>query len=502
VAILIIIIAAINFMNLSTAQAPRRAKEVGIKKVSGSSRGSLMQQFVAESVILAFSSLVLAVIIIENALPYFSNLLGVKLQMNLFGDWFMVPALLILSLIVGLLAGTYPAFFLSSYNPALVLKGKPQEQIKHGRFRSILVILQFSISVILIVGTIIMARQLRFMLNKNLGFNKEQLMVITRAYAIGTHVKAFKEGLLNIPEVKKVTFSSAIPGHSESGKTYAVEGRTGEVMDFKVSYVDNDFFDTYGMKMASGRTFNDSFGADKGSCIVNESTVSQLNLTDPLNTRLVDGFEKLAVVGVIRNFHFESLHTGINPYLFRLKDDSTNNGYISIRLSAKATAGTIKEIEKHWDEFSKSNPFQYFFIDQDFAQKYKEEKQSAQLSIIFSILAIIVASMGLFGLTSFTIEQRTKEIGIRKAMGASITGIFYLVTREFILLVTISTIISWPLIYYIASNWLRNYYYRIHMSVWDFLAGFIIALAVAMITISFRAIQSAKTDPVETLRYE
>jgi putative ABC transport system permease protein len=502
VAVLIIIIASINFMNLSTAQASKRAKEVGIKKVSGSSKGMLIRQFTTESVLLSISSLVFALVVIENILPYFNNLLGIKLQLNLISHWFMIPLLVLFSVMVGLLAGSYPAFFLSSFNPSVVLKGKPNDKMKHGRFRSMLVILQFSISIVLIVGTIIMVRQIRFMLKKDLGFNKEQLMVITHADEIGNHVKAFKNALIKIPEVKKITSSTAVPGHSESGRTYSVEGRSGDVMDFKINYIDYDFFGTYGIKVASGRDFNESFVADKNACIVNESAVNQLNIKSPFNTYLVDGYERLNLVGIVKNFNFESLQSQINPYIFRFKDDSCNYGYFSIRLSKDATMNTIKEIERVWDEFVSDNPFQYFFMDQNFAQKYKEEKQGAQLSVIFSVLAVIIASLGLFGLTSFTIEQRTKEIGIRKTMGGTVTGIFFLISKEFVWLVSVSTIIAWPLIYVIAKKWLQNFYYHIELRPIDFLSGFMISLVIALLTISYRTIKSARTDPVTALRYE
>ncbi len=502
VAILIIVIATINFMNLSTAQASKRAKEVGIKKVSGSSKGMLIRQFATESMVLSFLSLVVAIILIENVLPYFNNLLGIKLQLNLFGNWVIIPVLLAFSVLVGLLAGSYPAFFLSSFIPSVVLRGKMNDKMRHGRLRSLLVILQFSISIILIVGTIIMVRQIRFMLNKDLGFNKEQLMVITHAEAIGNHSKTFKDALARIPEVMKVTSSTAVPGHSESGRTYTVEGRTGEVMDFRINYIDSDFFDTYGMKLSSGRTFNESFATDNTACIVNESAIKQLNLNNPFSTYFIDGYERLNLVGVVKNFHFESLQSQINPYIFRQKDEGSNYGFFSIRFSTEASARTIKEIEKVWDGFASDNPIQYFFMDQDFAQKYKEEKQSAHLSGIFSILAVIIASLGLFGLTSFTIEQRTKEIGIRKSMGATATGIFYLVSKEFVILISISTVIAWPLIYFLARKWLQNFYYRTDIKPLDFLTGFLVAILIALITISYRTIRTARTNPVEALRYE
>jgi putative ABC transport system permease protein len=502
VALLIIIIAAINFMNLSTAQSSARAKEVGIKKVSGSLKGIIIRQFLTESILLSLTSLILAVILTENILPYFNNLLGIKLQLNPFRHWYTIPALLGATLIIGLFSGSYPAFFLSSFEPIRVLKGKLNESLKNGRLRSILVIIQFSISIVLIVGTFIMFRQIRFMLYKDLGFNKNQLMIISHASAIDNHIKTFKEKLLGIPEVMKVSASTAVPGHSESGRTFVVEGRTGDVMEFKINYIDYDFFDTYGMKLYSGRFFDNTYSTDENACIVNESAVKQLNLGNPFATVLVDGFERLSIIGVAKNFNYESLQNEINPYIFKLKNNNSHNGFISIRLSPIASTKTINEIEKVWDQFAPDDPFQYFFMDQDFAVKFREERQNAQLSVLFTLLAIIIASVGLFGLVSFTIKQRTKEIAIRKILGSSIEKIFCLYLRRFILLVFLSALISWPLTYIFAKNWLQNFYYRIDLRIFDFLTGFIIVLVIVFITIGFKLLKSARTNPVNSLRYE
>ena len=502
VALLIIVIAAVNFMNLSTAQASKRAKEVGMKKVCGSSKAKLIRQFLTESILISLLSLALAIIIVENSLPYFKNMLGAKLQLNLFTHWATIPSLLLLTIAAGILAGSYPAFYLSSINPYFVLKGKPRGNIRHGKLRSILVILQFSISILLIAGTSIMVRQIRFMLNKDLGFNKEQLLVITNAGAIGSQVNAFKDAVSRLPEVLKVTSSTAVPGRSESSNSYAIEGQDGKVMDMRINYVDYDFFDTYGMVLSSGRNFNESFGTDNNAGIVNESAVKQFRSDNPLDTKLIYGNEKQTLIGIVKNFHFESLRNEIYPYIFKLKNKFTNYGYITIRLSTQASANTIKSVEKIWNDFVTSDPFQFYFLDQDFAEKYKEEKQNAQLSVLFTILAIIIASLGLFGLTSFTMEQRTKEIGIRKTMGSSTTGIFYLISNEFLLLIFISTLISWPLIYIIAKNWLQNFFYRINPSPIDFIAGLVITLITAIITISYQSLKSARTNPIEALRYE
>jgi len=340
------------------------------------------------------------------------------------------------------------------------------------------------------------------MLHKDLGFNKEQLLVIERAEAIGNHIQPFKESISKIPNVLKVAASTQVPGHSESGQSYYVDGRPGEIYDFKINYIDYDFFEAYDMKISSGRTFTDSLTTDNEACIINESAIKCLNLTHPFLSRLIDTDTKLNIIGVAKNFHFESLQNPINPYVFRVKNENNNWGFISIKLSKSYTSNTIIEIEKVWKEYASNDPLKYFFMDQDFDQKYKEEKQNAQLSVIFSFLAIIIAALGLFGLTSLAIEQRTKEIGIRKTMGASVKSIYYLISKEFIILISIATLIAWPLIYFIANNWLQNYYYRIKLRPFDFLSGFLISIVIALLIISYRTIKTARTNPIEALRYE
>ncbi|RPH31454.1 MAG: ABC transporter permease [Bacteroidales bacterium] len=508
IAFLIIIIASINFMNLSTAQASRRAKEVGIKKVSGSSRGMLIWQFISESIILTFVSLIVAVIIIKLSLPFFNNLLHANLELNFFDSWVSIPSLILLSIFVGLLAGSYPAFYLSSFSPYAVLKGTLRNSMKNGKLRSVLVILQFTISIILIIGSTIMFHQINYMVNKDLGFNKEQLVVIRRAEVIGNKVNAFKEAIMKIPGVVNVAASTAVPGHSNNHNGYMMEGRGGETYLLQTAWVDYDFFETYGMKINSGRNFDEAHTTDKDVCLINERAVKQFSITSPLTTRIINPSDDpskpdfLPIIGVINDFHFESLRSEISPYIFKFKNKGSNWGYISIRVSSGSSGGVLKEIEKVWKEFTSNDPMQYFFMDNDFDRLYTEEKQSANLSVLFTFLAILIASLGLFGLTSFTVEQRTKEMGVRKAMGATVSSLFILISREIILLVCISTLIAWPIVYFISKNWLQNYHYRISLPLFDFLLGFIIAIIIAIITISYRTIKSAMLNPSESLRYE
>jgi putative ABC transport system permease protein len=507
IAILIVLIAAINFMNLSTAQASRRAKEVGIKKVAGSTRGMLVTQFLSESFMLSFISLIIALFIIKLTLPYFNNLLGADLGLNLLDTWYTIPSLILFSLFVGLLSGSYPAFFLSSFNPYEVLKGSTKSSMNNGRLRRILVVFQFAVSILLIVGTMIMYRQIKYMLNRDLGFNKEQLIVINRAGALGNKMKSFKETVRNIPGVVNISSSTAIPGRTNNNNGYMMEGRKDETFLMATSWVDYDFLDTYGMTLADGRPFNKSFASDKDACIINETARKDFKVGDIARTRFMEPRDSgkvgyLPVIGVVKNFNFESLRNPIGPYILKFQGEDRLWGYITVRLSAQNYSRTISDIENIWKEFVSNNPLQYYFLDADFELMYKQEKQNAQMAVIFSILAILIASLGLFGLTSYTVEQRTKEIGVRKAMGSSVTGIYVVISREVIILVSISAILSWPIIYYIAGKWLENFYYRINLGALSFITGLTIALGIALLTISYRIVRAAKVNPAQSLKYE
>jgi putative ABC transport system permease protein len=507
IAILIVLIAAINFMNLSTAQASRRAKEVGIKKVEGSTRGMLITQFLGESFILSFISLIIALIIIKVSLPFFNNLLGTDLRLDLLAKWYTIPVLLVFSMIVGFLSGSYPALFLSSFNPYGVLKGNVRNSIINGQLRKALVVFQFAVSILLIVGTMIMYRQIKYMLNKDVGFNKEQLIVINRAGALGTKLKSFKDAVKDIPGVIKIAGSTAVPGRNNNKNAYLIEGRKDETLLMQTNWIDYDYLETYGMTLSSGRNFSDSFTTDQQACLVNESAVRDFGIKNPENTKFMQPrdsgkMDYIPVIGVVRNFNFESLLYPVTPYVFLFKNEKMTGGYLSVKLSVRNYANTIKEIERKWKEFTSNNPLQYYFVDQDFEQMYIKEEQNAKMAVIFSALAIFIASLGLFGLTSFTVEQRTKEIGVRKAMGSSVAGIYVVISRDVIIPVSLSAVIAWPLIYYIAGKWLENFYYKINLGVITFLAGFSLALGVAVLTISYRILRAARLNPARSLKYE
>lgn len=508
IAILILIIAAVNFMNLSTAQAIKRAKEIGIKKVCGSSQGRLVMQFLTETFILSVLALIIAVLIAELALPYVNGLLHMDLQILYFENWYTLPALLILCIIVGFLAGIYPAFYLSSFNPNRVLKGNLKGGKQNGKLRSVLVVLQFTISIILIVGTFIMFRQLNYMQSKELGFDKDQVFVISNASSLGKQVNSFKEELLNIKGVEAVSASTAVPGRNNNNNGYAIKGRLEESFLLNTSWTDPDFLTTYGLSLQSGEFFDETNKGDQDGCVLNSTAVKHYMLEDdPFATRFligedVEAPEYMPVVGIVEDFHHESLRYAITPFMIRFKSEDINWGYVSIRLSQDLSLDVAEDIEEIWGSFTNGSPMQSFFMDQFVERMYREEKRNGQLSVLFAIIGIIIAALGLYGLTSFAIVQRTKEIGIRKTYGASIARIWYLFAREIIILVVIASVIAVPLIWWVADNWLQNYPYRINIEVFDFLYGFFMAIFIALVTISYRTIKTARANPTESLRYE
>lgn len=507
VGLLILVIASINFMNLSTAQATKRAKEVGLKKVVGSSRGLLVGQFITETVILSFLALLVAILILQLVLPSFNNLLSLELSMQYFNHWAIIPSLVALALIVGLSAGSYPAFYLSAFNPNTVLKGKAGTSSEGIFLRKGLTVLQFAISILLISGSIVMYKQLNYMQNKDVGFEKENILVIKNTEIIGDQIETLKNELQGLPGVVSVAASTAVPGRGNNNNGYMIKGRNDETFLMQTIWADYDFLETYGMEMADGRFFDPEMLTDREACIINECTVEDYQLSDPFATRVIvpngeDEQEVMPVIGVVRDFHFESLRNDIAPVLFRFKDEEFNWGYLSVRIQPEMANRIIGESEELWGSFTAEDPLQYFFMDDDFNRFYKEEEQNAQLSIVFTILAIVIASLGLYGLTAFSLQQRIREIGIRRTFGATMGNIWYMICKDVMILVGVATLIAWPLLYWVVSSWLQNYPYRISLQPVDFLAGFILAVVIALSTISYRVLRTASMNPSLSLRYE
>jgi putative ABC transport system permease protein len=510
IAFLILIVAGINYMNLSTARSTKRSREVGLRKVMGSTRALLIRQFMVESVLLTFISLVIAVVIVELLLPVFNNMLQTNLIVGYFSKWYVIPGLIILAFLIGILSGSYPAWFLASFMPVRVLYGKLKLGLSNARLRSVLVVIQFAISIWLILSSMIIYRQIHFMINKDLGFDKEQLLVIRRMDAVNKKIIPFKEEIGKIPGVVSSANSTAIPGYPNNNNGFQIEGRPVEsTYLMQVNWVDYDFLKTYRIPMEEGRMFDKDFAADSSMVIINEEAVRRFALKDPFNTRFIEPGKTIEerkyhnVVGITKNFHYQSLRMSIDPAVFMLKPEGWDwAGYLTIRLNKGKIGQTIDQIDKIWRKFTSDEPFQYFFLDQEFEKFYKEEKRTARIAVAFSILSIFIACLGLFGLTSFATEQRAREISLRKVLGSSLSGIMLLFVREVLVLIAISTIPAWTITYFLMNKWLQNFHFRINMHFGEFLLSFAITLIIALITVCYRTYRAGMANPAEVLKYE
>lgn len=511
IAVGILLIACINFMNLSTAKSTTRAKEVGVRKTMGSSIGQLIRQFLSESVIMSFIAIVIASILVKLMLPLFNELAGKQLEINFFTNPFLLLLLILLSLVVGILAGIYPALFLSSFNPVSVLGSKLKSSTKGKVLRSGLVILQFTISIILFIGTFVVSDQLEFIQNKKLGYNKEQLIVIHKADDIGRSIKTFKEQLKNIPGVESVANSTTLPGYtdlySNAYRSFNAGGDETQVVND--CYVDYGFAETLQLKLAEGRFYSEDRSIDTTNTIViNEAAIKTFGLTEPVGSQIVqlgttpEQSNVFTVVGVVEDFHAESLHKKIRPMVINLLRGDGFGRYVSVRLKTQDLQTTLDKIEAVWSELAGNQAFEFTFYDEDFARIYDSETRTGRLFTIFSVLAIIVACLGLLGLATYTAEQRTKEIGIRKAMGARVSSILILLSKEFTKWVIIANIIAWPVAYYLMKSWLENFEFRTEIGIGIFIVSGILAIIVAIISVSTQTLKAAIANPVKALKYE
>ena len=505
IGVFILLIASINFMNLSTAQSGKRAKEVGMKKVIGSTRGALIQQFLAETILLSFLALILALIIAEIALPYFNNLLSLKLSLSYLGSWYVIPGILMLTILIGLFAGSYPAFYLSSFMPSVVLKGQSAAGGRQNtRLRLFLTLMQFVISIMLITGSVIMYRQITYMQNKELGFEKENILVIRRAYVLGGQVNAFKTELQGIPGVESVSTSTSVPGRSDNFNGYGILGRQDETFLMQTNWVDYDYLETFGIKLADGRFFDPDLLSDHQACLVNERAIRNYNLENVFDTRILMPYEQnqemMPVIGVIKDYHFESLHNDISPAIMLFKHDEIHWGYVSIRYQEGMSQQIMSQAEQMWDSFTAKEPMLYFFMDDDFNRLYVEDKQNAYLSVIFTLLAILVASMGLYGLTSFSLQQRTKEIGIRKINGAQTSQIMWLLMKPMFIWMITAFLIAVPLAWWFMEKWLQQFAYRVNISVGSILLGLLFVACITFLTVGWHLWRTSKANPAQSLK--
>jgi len=509
IASLILVIACINFMNLATARSAERAREVGVRKAMGSLKGQLVSQFLVESIVLSLFSTFLAIGIVQIALPFFNNLADKHLSFSL-SPGLMLSTFLI-SIAVGFLAGSYPAFALSSINPVVVMKGNFSSSIKGAWLRNGLVVFQFCISIILIVGTLIVSRQMEFMRNKSLGFDKDHILVIERVFALQNKTQTFLDELRRIPGVEQAGGTFSLLGRQNDffGAQFLPEG-SNEILTTKGMGIDDDFANAVGFEFVEGHGYSKETN-DSLSIILNETAVRTLGLKDPIGKKLTqiqrtpNGNIEVSyrVIGVIRDFNFQSLHDPITPLAIQsVESFGGGSAYAMVRTKESNIGEIVSAAEEKWKLLAPDQPFKYSFLDQDLTELYHAEKTAGQVFAIFSILAIVIACVGLFGLAAYTASLRTKEIGIRKVLGASVTGMVLLLSKEFTKLILIAFCLSVPAAWYMMDLWLSEFAYRTEIGAGVFIFAGLAALVISWITVSYQSIKAAVVNPIKSLRSE
>jgi putative ABC transport system permease protein len=510
IALFILLIACINFMNLSTARSSNRAREVGVRKVLGSPRKYLIAQFLTESIMVTLVGAILAVIVAWALLPLFNEMSGKELTLTTRLVMELLPALFGFIIIIGCLAGSYPALFLSGFQPIDVLKGKLARGFRGGGLRSFMVVFQFAISIFLIISTLVIYNQLEYIQAKDLGYNRDHVLIVGNVWALGDKAKTFKQEIKQLSGVENATLTGALPTADYGNSTSFFKD---QVIDQKRAVssqdwsVDEDYIPTLGIKMAAGRNFSRDMLTDSTAVIINEAASKLLAFPDPLNQLLyaprdsyASKFQTFHIIGVIKNFNFRSLRDNVTPLILELNEE---RGSLSIRTKAGTNiASMLANVRDKWKELSPNQQFAYSFMDEDFDALYRSEQRMGKLFISFTSLAIIIACLGLFGLSAYAAEQRTKEIGIRKVLGANLSTLVGMLSKDFIKLVIIAIFIASPLAWLVMQKWLQGFAYRENISWWDIvLAGFA-AIVIAFLTISFQSIKAALTNPIKSMRTE
>ena len=510
VGVLIILIAIINFMNLATARSAKRAREVGMRKVLGADRSMLIRQFLGESLILSFFGVILALFLIEILMPVFNNLSGKELSFEYFAEPTNLILLLIVGLLVGLISGIYPAFFLSAAEPIRVVKGNINLQPKGALIRKVLVILQFTISLALIIGTLVIYQQLDFMQNANLGFNKENVLLVSFKPPVANRYDTFKDELQRNKKIAFVTMMNEVIGEHHNTHEINYEGLEADrYVYFPGLLVDEDFIETFDLKIIVGRDFSEEYiREDSLGIIVNEAMINELNWGDPqsvINRRFNTIFGQERIIGVVKDFNFVWLKEPIGPFFLDISPAFVRPFFLkfaAVRINSNDIKNTVAFIEKKWNEIIPEYPFEFSFLDENLNGMYKEQDNLGKLVGYFSILAIFIACLGMFALASFNAEQRTKEIGVRKVLGASVSGIVILFTKDFLKLVLIAVILAIPLAYLVLDRWLEDFAYRVNINPVIFIVSALVTFCIALGTIAFQAVKAANANPVKSLKYE
>lgn len=504
VALFVLLLAVVNFMNLATARSANRAKEIGLRKVIGSSRTQLIKQFMAESILVSAISTVLAIIAIEALLPSFNNYTGIDLATGYLTNGYVLPFLVLFTLVVGLLAGTYPGLYLSGFQPIRIMRGRLHEGTGTSWFRTGLVVFQFSISIVLITGTFLVSDQVQFMQNEKLGFTKDHVLIIEEALNIDDNLDAFKQELLTHPSIESVARTHTFPGRHLNNL-----GSTPEGMDMNITLniisTEAEFDKVLGLTLNEGRFFSKEHSADTSSIVINQATVDLLDWTEPIGKRIRFDEHWMTVIGVVNNFHYESKTARVQPQAFLHLDglDWFTRYQIAVRINRSAEpSGVLQHAEATWEQFAGDLPFKYSFFDEEYDQLYSNETTTANIFAVFSGLSIIIACLGLFGLASFMAERRSREIGIRKVLGASASGIVLLLSKDFTLRVLAANLVAIPAGYLMMQNWLEGFAYRTEISPWPFIIAAVTALTLALVTVSYQALKSALMNPAKSMQSE
>jgi len=508
IAFFILLIACINFMNLSTARSSTRAKEVGMRKTVGASRRQLVSQFFGESLFLTSMACVFAMILVIALLPAFSQITEKQLKLDII-DIQLVIGLIIIVLLTAVTAGSYPAIYLSSFIPVKVLKGVFKSEGKSQTFRRILVVFQFSLSIALLIGTSVAYNQIRFLRHAKLGFNKENIVYVPVKENIGKRYDAFKAELLNDSNILSVAAQYYLFAKEGAFRTtdYDWEGREeGQQADIILNLVDYDFISMLDLELVGGRNFAKEYATDaKQAYILNEEAIREMGIQDPVGKRFSYGKRKGTIIGVLKNAHFRSLHVEIEPHVFFFLSDvseATQYGVVLIKINGNKTEEALEKIRGVWANINPISPFEYHFLDQKYDSLYRKEKKIGTILNTFTLFAIVISCLGLFGLASFLTEQRTSEIGIRKVLGASESGIVFLLSKQFTKWVLIANLFAWPAAYFVMNEWLKSFAYRINIGIWVFVLSGMLAVGIAIVTVSYQALKAARANPIDSLRYE
>ena len=506
VAIFILLLAIINFINLTTARSETRSKEVGIKKTLGSNKTKLIGQFLTESIAVSLLSVLISIVLVEIVLPFFNQLAGMSLKLELFDSIFTIPFLVISAVIIGILSGSYPAFYLSSFKPVHLFKPSPGKINRKSRLRSGLVVVQFAISIALLTGTIIIRDQINYIQNKNLGFNREYLYAIKNFGISENTLHVFEQELSRNPDIISLTNSSIMffPGIPGNGYLYNKRQVTNTISSQYLD-VDYNFLKTFKIPLLRGRFFSKEFSSDSTAVVINEEMNKRCGAEDPVGKDLIQpGNHSMTykIIGVVKNFNYQSLHQQIKPLVLFLSPVTQAASILTIRISSKNIKNTTAFIDNTWKKITGGEDIYSSFVNQDLARLYESEERAGTVAAIFSALAIFIACLGLFGLASFVTEQRKKEIGIRKVLGASVFELIIMLSKEFTKWVLIANLIAWPAAYFIMNNWLANFAYRTNIDLLIFLLSGAAALIISLATVSTHAVKAATANPVESLHYE